>query len=289
MMPLRTLLTLSALFFLISSPLHADTRAGSNAPPSAGIAETGMDGIALRGIVLETMNSAGYTYLLLDTVQGQIWVAIPEDTVHKGEAVIASPGMTMRHFESKTLGRSFDAVIFSPGLDREDMPQSTIPPPAVVDGEQRQSISFAEALQAERSGGMPVSALPANDDALMGDSPGSTGAIVPSANVEIEKASGDNSFSVGECFEQAAALDNTTVRVRGKVVKISRMIMGKNWLHIQDGTGNPLHNHHDLVVTTLEDPGEDVIVTVEGVLKAERDFGAGYRYEAIIEDARIEK
>jgi hypothetical protein len=153
----------------------------------------------------------------------------------------------------------------------------------------RASVSL-KPLQAERSGGVPVTSLPANEDALMGDSPGSTGAIVPSAHVQIEKATGDNSFSVGECFEQAEALHNTTVRVRGKVVKISRMIMGKNWLHIQDGTGNPLHNQHDLVVTTLEDPGEGMsVVTVEGVLKAERDFGAGYRYEAIIEDARIEK
>jgi aspartyl/asparaginyl-tRNA synthetase len=94
---------------------------------------------------------------------------------------------------------------------------------------------------------------------------------------------------VGECFEQAKNLNSKTVRVRGKVMKVSRMIMGKNWLHIQDGTGNPLKNEHDLVVTTADEPAVDAVVTVEGTLNANRDFGAGYKYEVIIEDAKVEK
>ncbi len=65
--------------------------------------------------------------------------------------------------------------------------------------------------------------------------------------------------------------------------------MGKNWLHIQDGTGNPLKNHHDLVVTTMEEPDKGAIVPVEGTLNYERDFGAGYKYDVIVEDAKIEK
>ena len=84
-------------------------------------------------------------------------------------------------------------------------------------------------------------------------------------------------------------MQGKTVRVRGKVMKISRMIMGKNWIHLQDGTGNPLKNQHDLVITSTEDPGENAIVTIEGTLNFERDFGAGYKYEVIVEDAKIEK
>jgi hypothetical protein len=72
-------------------------------------------------------------------------------------------------------------------------------------------------------------------------------------------------------------------------MKISRMIMGKNWLHLQDGTGNPLKNQHDLVVTTTEDAVEGTVVTVEGPLSAERDFGAGYKYDVIVENAKVEK
>lgn len=121
----------------------------------------------------------------------------------------------------------------------------------------------------------------------MGASTGSVGAVVPSAEVNVNKATGPNSYSVGECFEQSKDLHGKTVRVRGKVMKISRMIMGKNWLHIQDGTGNPLKNQHDLVATTTEEPAEGSVITIEGVLAAERDFGAGYKYEVIVEDAKV--
>ncbi|MBM9536892.1 DNA-binding protein [Desulfobulbus alkaliphilus] len=285
----HVLTSFTALFFLFNtSTLHADSQRTRPGTVPAGQMEAVMEGMGLRGSVLETMNSAGYTYLHLETAQGRVWVAILEDSVQKGQEVIVAPGMIMRNFESNTLGRTFETILFSSGLDREAMAQSTTPV-APADNEPQHMFSFAEALQAERSGGAPVTGPPVGEDALMGDSPGSAGAIVPAKNVKVEKASGDNSFTVEELFAQAAALHGTTVRVRGKVVKISRMIMGKNWVHIQDGSGNPLHNHHNLVFTTLDDPGEGAIVTVEGILKANRDFGAGYRYEAIIEDASVER
>ena len=50
-----------------------------------------------------------------------------------------------------------------------------------------------------------------------------------------------------------------------------------------------MQNRHDLVVTTLDEPKEGEVVTIEGVLAANRDFGAGYKYEVIVEDARVEK
>ena len=63
--------------------------------------------------------------------------------------------------------------------------------------------------------------------------------------------------------------------------------MGKNWVHIQDGTGDPKGNTHDLVVTTQDDAAKGDIVTVSGVVAADKDFGAGYRYDVIVEDAKI--
>jgi phosphopantetheine adenylyltransferase len=65
--------------------------------------------------------------------------------------------------------------------------------------------------------------------------------------------------------------------------------MGKNWIHLQDGSGDPMKNTHDLVVTTSETAAKDAVVVVEGVLSKDKDFGAGYRYQAIIEDAKISK
>ena len=48
-----------------------------------------------------------------------------------------------------------------------------------------------------------------------------------------------------------------------------------------------MDNSHDLVVTTMADPKLDSIVVVEGTLHANKDFGAGYKYKVIIEDAKI--
>ena len=241
-----------------------------------------LDGLTLQGTVLETMNSAGYTYLLLDAKQGKIWVAIPETSLSTGQTVICSPGITMKNFESKTLQRRFETILFSPGLIKEH--EKTAAASASDEVHQKNAASFNEALQAEQAATHSSS----EPFLVVGESPGSSGAIVPLSNVNVNKAAGPNSYSVAECFEQAKDLNGKTVRVRGKVMKVSRMIMGKNWLHIQDGTGNPLKNQHDLVVTTMADPAEHAVITVEGILHANRDFGAGYKYEAIIEDAQIE-
>ena len=65
--------------------------------------------------------------------------------------------------------------------------------------------------------------------------------------------------------------------------------MGKNWHHIQDGTGDPTNNTHDLVVTSSAIVEKGTIISFEGVLAADKDFGAGYRYDVIIEDAGVVK
>lgn len=273
---LPTTLTLA----LITPPLLMAETAPPSAPEPARSQST-LDGVPLQGKIIETMNSNGYTYLLLDAKQGKVWVAIPETAVKVGQEVNCAPGLTMNNFTSKTLNRTFEAIIFSPGLDKAELAanaetKGSDAPKAAENG------SFSAAVQAEQQG----AAAPA---ATMGPSTGSAGAVVPSSDVNVNKANGANSYSVGECFEQGKALQGKTVRVRGKVMKISRMIMGKNWIHLQDGTGNPLKNQHDLVVTSMEEPGENAIVTIEGTLNFERDFGAGYKYEVIVEDAKIEK
>lgn len=285
MFALRKVLVSTALSLTLIAPAAAlaeEKPASPSAPPAA---SSSLDGVALQGKVLETMNSNGYTYLQVDAAQGKIWVAIPETSVKTGQTVNCKPGMTMHNFTSKTLNRSFEAIVFSPGLEKEAQEGGQPAADAKTDAK---GTGFDAALQAEDRGAQGGQGGDAGGGDL-GPSTGSAGAVVPSAHVNVNKATGPNSFSVGECFEQGKELHGKTVRVRGKVMKISRMIMGKNWLHIQDGTGNPLKNQHDLVVTTMEDPGEDSVVTVEGTLASERDFGAGYKYDVIIEDAKVEK
>ncbi len=264
------------------------TAPGSIAAPAA----TTLDGKTLKGKVLETMNTGGYTYLQVKTPDQTVWIAIPETKVEKGQQVVCKPGMTMTNFESKTLGRTFDSIVFSSGLNDVNKTGPSNPHATTTGMGEKPPMSasgFAEAMQAEQ-GKIPAGSAMAGGAAMggaMAASGGSANAIVPSKDVTVEKAKGDNAYTVGECFNEGKKLNNKKIKVRGKVVKVSRMIMGKNWVHIQDGSGNPMENTHDLVITTMAEPAMNSLVLVEGTLHADKDFGAGYKYKVIVEDAEI--
>lgn len=140
--------------------------------------------------------------------------------------------------------------------------------------------SFSDAVKAETHEAQPEM----SPSQLSG---GSAAAAAPMAEIKVEKASGENACTVQEVFAKRKELAGKIVRVRGKVVKYNPSIMGRNWIHIQDGTGEPLQNTHDLVVTSASGANVGEILTVEGRLAADKDFGAGYTYAAIIEEAKL--
>ena len=234
----------------------------------------------LAGTILETMDAAGYTYMHLDTGEQQIWVAIPQSEVSKGEKIAVLEGMEMKNFHSNSFNRTFESIIFSPGLvgAAPASPHGQTASPAAPAND-----SFAAAVEAERkaSSGGAAPIQPQQGSA------GSMGAVAPFTETEVEKAEGENSFTVEEIFAQAKELNGQKVRVRGQVVKYNANIMGRNWLHLQDGSGDPMHNTHDLVVTTTEELSGPNVITVEGTVAADKDFGAGYKYVVLIENSTI--
>ena len=225
----------------------------------------------LRGTVLETMDAAGYTYVNISSSEGPLWIAIPETEVGTGEQRSFAPGMEMKDFHSTSLNKTFTRVIFSEGI--VDVAASAKP------DDSKPSSSFEAAVQAEKQALPQVAAPQASG--------GSMGAIAPFSEISVEKAEGENSFTVAELFDKAAELNGTKVRIRGKVVKFNANIMGKNWLHLQDGSGDPMNNTHDLVVTTTAEIGSPDIIIIEGTLAANKDFGAGYTYTVIVENASV--
>lgn len=257
-------------FILSSSPVIPTQNALSM--PSAGAQANAR---SITGMVLETMNASGYTYILVESNSQQNWVAIPAATVKKGSQVSYLEGMTMSNFTSKTLERTFDTIIFSPGLANNTKQEEH------VQGQPPADDSFEAALHAENDAAS--SPLP------MTESVGSSGAIIPLQEISIAKSTAENGYTVGEVFEKAKDLNGTKVSVNGKVVKFSPNIMGRHWVHIQDGTGDPMQNSHDLVITTAEEVEVDSTITLEGVLAADKDFGAGYKYVVIIEEASVVK
>jgi hypothetical protein len=118
---------------------------------------------------------------------------------------------------------------------------------------------------------------------------GSGGAKAPatSTQVKVDRAKGANAYTVSETYEKAGTLDKKSVVVRGKVVKVSVGIMGKNWVHLQDGSGDTGKRTNDLVVTTQDAPKVGDVVTAKGTLHKDKDFGAGYKYRVIVEEATV--
>lgn len=103
-------------------------------------------------------------------------------------------------------------------------------------------------------------------------------------NVEnIAKAKGG--VTVADCFEKKETLKNTKVIIRGKVIKYNTGIMGKNWIHLRDGSGTEGKN--DIVVTTDNSTKVNDTITVTGILSTDKDIGSGYFFPVIIENASI--
>jgi hypothetical protein len=94
-------------------------------------------------------------------------------------------------------------------------------------------------------------------------------------------------MSIADVWARRAELGNRDVTVRGQVVKVNNQIMGRNWVHLQDGSGSEADGTHDLTITTDAQVAAGDTVTFTGVLAVDKDFGAGYAYAAILENGRI--
>lgn len=206
----------------------------------------------LTGNVLETMDAGGYTYLRLDTAGGPAWAAVDQSKVKNGARVTVVASVAMDGFESRTLGRRFDRIVFG-------------------------------TLEMAGEGGGHAAATLAAPHASVMSGPADVGPI------KVSKAGLPDGRTVAEVFAQRAALDAKPVAVRGKVVKFLPGIMGRNWLHLRDGTGSPEAKDHDLTVTTSETVAVGDVVLMRGTVRKDLDFGAGYAYAVLVEQAKLSK
>jgi hypothetical protein len=226
---------------------------------------------AISGKVVETQDVSPYTYVRLEDGAGhEFWAAVPKTPLAIGEQIVLKDTVVMDNFTSKTLNRTFESIIFASGLVR---------------GSENGTVQTAEGSDGSSSDALQSGAGP--HGMASPSSGGSARAVVPFTGAKVEKSTALNGYTVGELFAEAVNLNNRKVTVKGRVVKISPNIMGKNWLHIQDGTGDPAKNTHDLVVTSSAMVEKGAIVSLEGVLAADKDFGFGYRYDVLIEDAVV--
>lgn len=214
----------------------------------------------VEGTVLEKMDAGGYSYVLLDTAQGEQWAAVQQAPIGVGQDLTLTDATPMTGFHSKTLDRTFDVILFA------QLGSST----GVGHGG-RSATPGAEVAEAVASVHQGLTDVDLN------------------LSSPVEKAAGADGRTVAEVHAQAAELEGQAVAVSGKVVKFNPDILGANWVHLRDGSGTAEAGDHDLTMTIDTKVAVGDVITVRGTVARNKDFGAGYRYDVIVEGGVVDR
>ena len=196
--------------------------------------------------VLDRIDASNYSYLQVSENGNDYWIAAPQIKVDKGETVYFSQSMEMTNFHSKSLNRTFDKILFVQNV-------SKTPPSA--SGMEQQNVKSAHS--------------------------GASSDTREDVSVKPLK----NGETVAQVYKDRKELAGKIVKIKGKVTKYNPNIMGRNWIHIQDGTGGK--KNFDLLVTSNQSAKVGETVVVEGRVVVDKDFGAGYSYSVLLEDGKI--
>ncbi|WP_157493563.1 hypothetical protein [Draconibacterium sediminis] len=196
--------------------------------------------------VSEVIQGGSYTYISATENGIAKWIAVAKQEVSPGEVLYYYDALPMENFHSKEIDRTFDVIYFVNKITKT-----------------------------------PGTEQPAMGSAMPRSHQGKV--AVSDAEVEIEKEEGD--LSIADVFANKADYSNKEFEIKGAVVKVNEQVMGKNWVHIQDGTGTG--SNFDLTITTQADVKVGDVVTFKGKLTLEKDFGAGYFYDVIMEDGTL--
>jgi hypothetical protein len=249
----KSLLIALSIFLILSAACtkkNAPAK-GTTATPSMSADPTAASSQDITGPVVETMDAGTYTYVRVTGPNGDVWAAAQRFDVKVGDRVVIRPETPMRNFHSQTLNRDFPLIYFTTSIRKEG---ETAPAPSA-------------------QGGMMAS---------HGASPAPGVTVAP-----IAQPAG--AMSVADVWTQRKSLAGRIVTVKGKVVKFNPEIMGRNWVHIQDGSGKAADGTNDLTITTNDETQVGDVITVTSTVSIDKDFTAGYAYPVMLENAKIAK
>ena len=214
------------------------------------------------GKILETVDAAGYTYAKVDEDGVVYWIAAPQTSVKVGDKVSYIEQMVMKDFTSKALNKTFDYLMFASAM---------VPPKAEHD-------HASHAGKPHPTAAAPV----AHDHASHAGKPHPTPNVkeMPAEKINVAKLKGG--YSVEELYNSKDKLKGKSIKLKAKVVKVSKGIMGKDWIHLQDGTG--VGATSDIIVTTKNSTvNVGDVVTTQAILNTDVDLGYGYFFSVILE------
>jgi len=203
-----------------------------------------------KALVQEVLHVREYSYIRVLEDGQEKWIAAPSTPVEVGKTYYYGKTMEMKNFESKDLNKTFEIVYFVEKIS-----------------------TTAEDTKLP----LTTNPHPVNPEA--------TKPTIEKKQVSIEAPSG--AISIAELLKNKEELNMKTVTLKGEVTKFNPAIMKTNWIHLQDGT--EFEGEFDLTLTTNEILKVGDIVTIQGAVTLNKDFGAGYAYKIIIENAKIIK
>ena len=196
-------------------------------------------------VVQEVLNTEKYTYMNVLEEGEKRWIAIPKNDIEVGATYYYSGGLLKKNFYSREYDRVFETIYLVSKIWQEK-------PTANKESALEEAISRTKA-----------------------------GAAL---NVKVGKIeSAEGAITIAELFKNKSKYSNQKVKITGKCVKVNPKIMGRNWIHLQDGSGEEL----DLTITTAQDIPLGAVLTLEGTIALDKDFGSGYRYDIIMEEAEM--
>lgn len=220
--------------------------------------------------VLETMNSGGYTYAKVDESGTIYWIAGPQSNITVGNKISFLEQMVMTDFTSKSLNKTFDQILFVSAIVPTDKSaQSTS-----AQGSTAQTAQTTAQVKA----GADAHANCNHDKELT---------LAPVAST-VKVAKNASGYTIEELYTKKTALKDKSVKINAKVVKVSKNIMGKDWVHLQDGSGTA--GTDDIIATAANSTvqvGDSV--TANGTVKTDVDLGYGYKFPVLIEEAKFTK
>ncbi len=198
----------------------------------------------------EVLQTTQYTYIRVKEGSEEKWIAVAKMEAVKGTKYYFVGGLLMTDFPSKELNRTFKEILFVDKISLEPM-------------------SAEDPMQAN-----------AQSNAMA-----SKGSAIDLEKKKISMKHSKDDITIAKLLENKKEYNGKVIRVKGEVIKYSPGILKMNWIHLQDGTD--FGGKFDLTITTSQEVKVGDNVTLEGIISLDKDFGFGYFYEVIMEDARL--
>lgn len=200
--------------------------------------------------IVDIQHTSKYTYLQVTEGAKSECVAIPlTKDIKKGNTYYFRGGILMANPENLQFKEKFETVMIAPGLSDNPVEVNNV------------------------TANAPAESMP-----IAGEAP---------KIKDIKFVTAPGVTKLADIYKKPELYDGKVIKVQGHCVKLNRMIMNKNWLHIQDNTLNKQGQKYDLTITTLDEVQLGDLVIFEGKLAVNKDFGAGYKYDVILEEAKL--